>query len=477
MSPKSINKIGIGATALLAFLLVYINKENGFFWDTIQLGLGHASFFYSNDFSQLLLPDGIDSGHIPAFGMYIALVWKFFGRSIEASHLAMLPFALGIVWQLTILCKRFIPERYLGLAVMLIFIDASLMSQITLVSPDVCLVFFGLLCLNSILKNNRSLITISVIFLFLTSMRGMMLSFCFVFVDIYVNIGYLHLLKSAKIKALFKRSFLYLPALLIFICFSMYHYRAKGWIGYHKDSPWAACFERVDDFKGLLFNIGLLGWRILDFGRIALWIVFAILVFRYKSQIIKDKKNHVLFFVFAVVLLLLPLNMLWAKGLLMHRYLMPIYLIFALLTAAVLFSDYVAPKLRNILIAVWIIISLSGNFWIYPPKVSNGWDATLGHLPYYKLRLQAIDYLGTEKIDPKEVDTFFPNYYKLDDIDLDNDQRSFDAYTIGNGSEYIFYSNIFNISDEEYDYIFNNYTSIKDFKNNGVIVSILKKKL
>lgn len=305
-------------------------------------------------------------------------------------------------------------------------------------------------------------------------MRGMMLSVCLGLIDIYINIGYQNLFKNEKIKILLKRALLYLPALALFVAFSVYHYHEKGWIGYHKDSPWADCFERTD-FKGFLFNIGLLGWRILDFGRIGIWIVFIWLLLKYKSQIFKDKRNHILFFIFLVLLFLLPLNMLWAKNLMGYRYLMPIYFAFSLLTASILFSDFVAAKLKIILTVIWLLVVLSGNFWIYPPKIAKGWDSTLAHLPYYKLRLQAIDYLNVNKINFNEVDSFFPNYYPLDEIDLNNDKRSFDNFTIENKSKYIFYCNIFNLDDDVYDYMMSNYTSVKEFENNGIYILLMKK--
>lgn len=474
MDSKLFNKICLIAVSLLAFLLVFLNRGNGFFWDTVQLGSQHANFYHSNNFSHFLLPIDLDSGHIPTFGMYIALVWKIFGKTLEASHWAMLPFALGIVWQFNTLCQRFIPKKYAGIALLMVFIDPSLMSQITLVSPDVPLVFFFLLALNSVFKNSRRLITIGVFCLFLTSMRGMMLSFCLVFIDVYVNLGYKNLLTKEQLKKLAQRSFLYLPALLLFIAFSVYHYQKTGWIGYHKDSPWANCFEKTD-FKGFLFNIGLLGWRIVDFGRLGIWIVFGCLALKYKSLLLKEKKNQVLFFAFIVLLVFLPLNMLWAKNLMGHRYLIPIYLAFSLLTATLLFSGIVTHKLKTTLIFVWIIVIASGNFWVYPPKVAKGWDSTLAHLPYYNLRLEAINYIETNNIDFKDVDSFFPNYYSLADIDLKNDPRSFDNFTIGNNSHYVFYSNIFNVDDEVYDYMMANYTAVKKFKRNQVYILLMKR--
>ena len=119
MDLKLFNRLCFIFTCLIAFLLVFLNKENGFFWDTIQLASGHGNFYYSTNFSQLLLPIELDSGHIPVFGIYIALVWKIFGKTLEASHFALLPFALGIVWQINILCKRFIAEKYSGISLFL----------------------------------------------------------------------------------------------------------------------------------------------------------------------------------------------------------------------------------------------------------------------------------------------------------------------------------------------------------------------
>lgn len=473
MKAKTTNLICFLGINILAFLLVYINKENGFFWDTIQLASEHGNYYYNNNFSELLLPVQFDSGHIPSFGMYIALMWKIFGKTLAVSHLAMLPFAFGIIWQINNLCKRFIPEKYIGIALILVFIDASLMSQITLVSPDVPLAFFFLLALNSVFNNHKTLILISVFCLFLTSMRGMMISVCLVLLDIYVNYGFKKNITKEYIRILFKRTMLYLPALLLFIAFSIYHYTATGWIGYHKDSPWADCFERVD-FKGFIRNIFFLGWRLIDFGRIGVWLVFVLLFVKYKTLIFKDNKNHALYFLFMILFILLPLNMLWAKNLMGHRYLIPIYLSFSLLTATILFTNFVYSKFRVLLISIWLVVSLSGNLWIYPNKISKGWDSTLAHLPYYKLRQEAISYLDTNNINFKDVDSFFPNYYTLEEIDLKNNKKHFDNFTIENKSKYVFYSNIFNVDDNVYDYMMNNYEPIKRFEKNRVFILIMK---
>lgn len=469
---KLYHSIFVCIAYLTIMVLVFLNLENSFFWDTVQLASGHANYYFTTNFTELLLPNDIDSGHIPAFGMYIALLWKLFGKTLPVSHLAMLPFAIGIVWQLYRLCGKFISEKYKGMALLLILADPSLLSQLTLVSPDVALVFFFFMAINAALENKKWLLSISVLLLFMTSMRGMMVSVCILGLDLYCNVNFKSTRKEI-FRSLFKRSLLYLPAMLLFISYNLYHYIQKGWIGYHKDSPWAQCFKPIEDVNGFLFNIGLYGWRMLDFGRIGIWIVFFTLLAVYRKQLFKSKQ-HVLLALFAVALMVvLPLNMLWAKNLMGHRYFLPCYVTFALFCASLLFSDVVAPRLKYILAATWLVVLISGNFWIYPPKIAQGWDATLAHLPYYNLRAEAIRYIDNEKIDFKEVQTFFPNTATLDRIDLNSDFRNFENFD--GKSQYVFYSNVFNIEDAVYDEINLNYKEVKSFECNGIEIVIFKK--
>lgn len=457
---------------LLVAVLFILTIDNGFFWDTIQLGSKHANFYFTTNFEKILLPNSIDSGHIPAFGMYLAVIWKIFDRSLIISHLAMLPFICGIIWQLHKLIAKFVNKEYSGWAFLLIVLDPTLLSQLTLVSPDVPLVFFFLAGLNSTIENRGKALSISIAFLFLTSMRGMMVSFCLLIIDIIKNITYSKTVKKTLV-LLLRRSLIYVPAFIIFLSFSTYHYLEKGWIGFHDNSPWAELFARVG-FKGLIFNIGILGWRIVDFGRIGIWIVFFVLLIKYRYDILKKIETRFLIWVFIILLVFLSANMVWAKNLLGHRYLLPIYLSFSLLCAHILFSEQLNRKLRFALILIWLLSITTGNLWVYPEKIAQGWDSTLGHLPYYKIRKLAIEYVDKRGIDFREVQSFFPNISKIDDIDLNKDKRQF--LDFDNRSEYVLYSNVFNVSDEEYDLVRNKYEVIKRFKSGLLYFDICKKK-
>ena len=457
---------------LIVGLLFILTCNNGFFWDTIQLGSNHANYYFENGFTDILLPDSADSGHIPVFGMYLALVWKVFGREIIISHLAMLPFIFGILWQLKILVWKFIKNEYAGLAFLLVLLDPTLLSQITLVSPDVPLVFFFFLGLNSLLDNKKGLLSLAILLLFLTSMRGIMISFCLMIIDFINNIPFSKSIKELFV-SLIKRFIIYIPAIIVFISFSIYHYMKKGWIGFHDNSPWAELFQSVG-FKGVIYNIGILGWRIIDFGRIGIWVVFIILVFKFKRNILNTRELRMLVFIFLVLLVFLPLNMIWAKNLLGHRYLLPVYLSFSLLCAYILFTKPLIKKTRFALASLWLLLLTTGNFWIYPDKIAQGWDSTLAHLPYFKIRKQALEYLDNEKIDYQKVQSFFPNTSAINDVDLNYDKRGFMDFN--NCSIYVIYSNVFNISDIDYNIVKSQYSVIKRFDHGFLHMDICKKK-
>jgi hypothetical protein len=472
MIKNSIRKFPYLAGFSLVAVLFIVTAKNGFFWDTIQLGSEHAGFFLSTGFSQLLLPDSIDSGHIPAFGFYLALMWKIFGRSLIVSHLAMLPFIAGILWQLINLLNKLVKSRYVGWAFLIVLADPSLLSQMTLMSPDVLLVFFFLMGMNAILENRKIILSASLALLFLTSMRGMMVASCLFVIDMRQNI-YSGLQTGNRIPVILKRSIGFLPAILIFALYNSYHFFIKGWIGFHQASPWATLFERVP-LSGMIYNAGIIGWRLIDFGRIGLWILFLFLLLRFKKDIIRQSNARFLFFTFFLITVFLSINMIWARNLLCHRYLLPAYLSFSLLCVTMLFSLETGRRLKIIWISFLLIMMISGSFWVYPGKIATGWDATLAHLPYYRMRKEAIEYIDKQNIDVNQVQSFFPNISSFDDVDLNDDRRQFRDFN--NSTSYVLYSNVFNVSDTDYDIIKNDFSVEKHFKTGQVYIDICRRK-
>ena len=454
-------------------LITYLVSEHIFFWDTVQLASRHAHFFYENNFMEIFLPDEIDSGHIPSFGIYLALAWKLFEKSLFVSHFAMLPFLYGIILQTYLLIKKYFPPKLSLPVLILVLADPTFLSQSILVSPDIPLIFFFLLGLNSVLNRNRKFISIAVLGLILISNRGVFLSATIFLMDIIFNMNYAQL-KPAVIQIM-KRCLLYLPAFLIFIVYNILHFKAKGWIGYHEESPWAQSFVLVE-WKDLFFNSGILVWRLVDFGRIFLWITGLLLIIKFFRNNIKDQnfKKLGIFLILSLIVLSIPL--LAYKSLSGHRYLLPVYLIFSLLTAYLILNKIKSQRLKYVLYTISLVGLLTGNLWIYPEKISQGWDSSLAHLPYYGLFEKMQMYLDQENIEITQVGCTFPNLAEQRYLKLNDDHRSFRPKSIET-DQYVLYSNVYNdFEDYEIDLLNTNFILHKEFRKRGVFIKLFEKK-
>jgi hypothetical protein len=457
---------------LFFILLTICVAHNAFFWDTIQLGSKHAYFYYQNNLKLTFLPDELDSGHIPAFGYILASLWKIFGKSLPVGHYFMLPFLIGIVYQLWLLIRHYFSKENLYLVGIILLVDPTLLAQATLVTPDIPLVFFFLLLLNAIINYKPILKTIAVFCLALVSMRGMMAAAILFIFDNWILLRYEH--KKNYLRKIFSNLSFYIPGGLIVLIFLSLHYIVKGWIGYHSDSPWAPSFEPVN-ITWFLRNIFIYGWRLIDFGRIILWVLFILMVKKWRSYLISDHKAVELFVLAGLFILIFPISMITHKYLMAHRYLMPVYLSFSLMLCYLFFEKTRYSFLKKKIVAFLLITTLiAGNFIVYPDKIAKGWDSSLAYIPYLRLRDQAIDYLKSKKIPINEIGSSYPNLASFKYIDLKESDEGFVAIDLQR-NKYFLYSNVFNdISDSEYNILHTKWIIEKNYEKVGVRVTIFK---
>jgi hypothetical protein len=570
-------------------------RDNFFFWDTMQLASQHAHFFYeNNNFSTFLLPDEMDSGHPPTFGFYLALMWKMFGKSLTVSHLAMLPFLLGIVWQAWKLGEKTVGEGWTLWFMLLLIVSPVVAGQAVLVSPDIVLLFFFLMALNAIFNFDdfndfkfqfNTQLAIAILGLSAISLRGMMVVFALFIFYFLIKFNYFksliinskidfnsikkqlktvkilnklinkneletiknngelnelitninefktieisnelnelitnknelktiennnelnelatnendlkrpifhfslftfHSKRPLSIKGIFG---LFLPFLLgISFAFSflLYHFMQKGWIGFHADSPWMPAFQKVNNVGELVRNGAILMWRLIDFGHLFLWLICIYGLIKNKGKIYPI--TRLLMALLIVLLIVLTPTLLIYKGLLAHRYLMPIYVVLILLTVKII-SDLKSHK-RQLIVAFIALLGLaSGNFWVYPQPISTGWDATLAHLPYYKLRREMLQFIDNQQISYSEIGSAFPNQRDFETIDLkerlsnssilyQSVQNRFSTYDLSK-NRFVFYSNVFNeFSDADLIELKTNWRIIKSLKSGQVEVILFEK--
>lgn len=420
----------------------------------------------------------MDSGHFPAFGMYLAALWKIFGKSLAVSHLAVLPFLLGTYFFVWKIGYFFLGKSAAWLLAVFTFLDPVFAGQSVLVSPDL-----GVMCafsagLYAVLLRRKILLIFAAILLAALSMRGMMIVLSLYLFDLLTAVIARDFQPNADLRArvtfLCKRALPFVPAGLLSLAFLYAHYRHTGWIGYHADSPWAASFAKVN-FSGFVKNCAVLVWRILDFGRVFLLSLGAVAFWFFYPKMRQStypRKLLVLAALLCATVLCLTPSVLIHKGLLLHRYLLPI--LFALnLTALYLFLHSDFKKKKVWLLAAFIGLA-TGNFWVYPRNVAQGWDATLAHVPYYELRREILDFIEEENIPLADIGSAFPNISGFKYTDLAEGDGNFQKFDLTK-NPYILYSNVMNdFSDAESAELADDWTKVKKAERGGVCFILYK---
>lgn len=463
---------------LLSLAIFLCCKQEPFFWDTIQLGAMHGDWFYKSNFNTWLLPDRIDSGHIPAFGWYLALWWQCFGQSLWVSHLAMLPWIALVIIQATKLLEQLKAGNHflsVWLGLLLLLADPVLLSQLTLISPDIILVAAFLLAVNSILAKKTKLLAVAVLILGLVSLRGAMVAialFIWQMSERFIQ------KKQVSIKQLFQLLLPYLLGAVFVLLYLAYHYWSKGWIGVHEDSPWAASFASVG-LKGFVKQTVVLVWRMLDFGRVFVWLALAFgsyLLYRSKAT---EKASLAPVFSFARLALILALVLgipaIISAGLSQHRYFLPFFIILSIcLWQVLLLLD--VKKWGKALFVLTSLGLLTGNLWIYPSHIAQGWDASLAHKAYFSCKTAALNFLEKENIAFNQVGTVFPEVGPMHYRYLNGDQAAFQPADL-NTQNYILYSNVMNdFSDEAIEELHTEWNTIFSISKRGVELVLFQKK-
>jgi len=266
----------------------------------------------------------------------------------------------------------------------------------------------------------------------------------------------------------------YVPAGLIVILWQVLHYQHFGWIGYNPESSWGE-YSKFAGLKGMARNAGIIVWRLLDFGRISLWLVFlfsAISLFRNCRKL--PPATLRLFILFLVPFLGFSLVFLPFNNPIGHRYYQVVFLLFALLVFYLL-MEIPNRKLRRLLYVFMLLSLASGHFWVYPEGIAKGWDASLAHTPYFELRKEALQFLDQNQIPRQVVGSDYPNLSPPAQTDLLPDNRSLKPKDLTT-DEYVLYSNVFNgFTDEEIAELKTHWQPIESWKRGQVFLILYRR--
>jgi hypothetical protein len=431
--------------ALAPLILLYtLTLQAPFFWDTTHLASEQAHWFVEKGLNAILLPDSLDSGHPPLTGWLLALVWKFAGKGLLQSHLMMLPFLTIAVWNLLLLIRFYFPDEA-HLIQFWLLLNPFFLAQSMLVSPDIILLSGFFLTLHGIVSQQKWKILTGSLILCLVSMRGMT---CVAVLALFsiIRTWQGHRSYWGKISPLL----LFLPAGLAGGLFLLVHFKSKGWIGYHPGSPWAPSFEKVS-IVGFSRNILILLWRLADQGLLFLWIPPAFFILKSMLQRTArhltrpSARTTEIGILVALLFTIGVFPQLFFKQLLMHRYLLPLTLILTILAASILIDSHANIKK---LVPILSVLLISGYCWIYPDRLSKGWDAMPLHYPFYNHREDMLLKMQALNIEPGETGAAFPYDIRSKIMDITDDDRKFAPLDLQQ-NKYILFSNISNDFDAD----------------------------
>lgn len=428
---------------LFYLLLFFLSCQLPLFHDNILFSSKIPDHFYQNGYLAFPLPLKIDPGYGPLWAWYITLGWQLLGKSLWANHLLCLPVLVAAAWFYLKVASWFLPNNYLWIAVVLLFLEPTFLTQSVMASPDVFLVMGFLGGLYSIIYNKNYLLVLLSILLALTSVRGAMLVFV-----LFLNqlVFQYYQLKKISIKLILP----YLIPATFFIGWMLLHYQQTGYLLVREGSPWANHHE-LANLKKIIKNIIFSGWIFFDFGRMFLFVptFLLLLLLGWKRKSILPKTKVLLHWCFWPVIFI-GLILCLRTNPIIHRYFMVCFLLISIL-AVHLFAIYLTKKQLKLIYPIIFVGLISGHFWIYPNTISQSWDGSLAHLPYYKLRTEMMDYLAQENINFDEVITSFPMFNSRYYTDFTANKNQFKVLNKHKkeASKYLIYSNVFNDFGEE----------------------------
>ena len=463
------------AVTLFYLILTYWASDFPFFWDNVLLASKYAQHFYEHGLQTWVVPISIDAGHPPLFGIYLAGCWKVFGKTLAVSHWAIFPFIVGIIWFYWGIAKHLLSPSILPLAMLLLVLEPCVITQTVLANTDIALLCMGLGAVYSLISGKYRWLYILLPIMAMLSLRGIILS---------IAVGICHLLIFSEKRSVWGKVKstvpYYLPYVLLTTIWFVYHYQQTGFLtdNFHNNN-WSGQYGIVS-LGGFLRNVAVVVWRLIDQGRLFVWISAAgilLLAFLSRQQLSKTQKK-LIGTICLLLLFLLPFVVLRNTPIL-HRYFMLFYLLSGVLFLSLL--PFLQSRfLQTSLVILTILSLLSGHFWIYPYPIANGWDATLSVIPYFEAKEQVNRFLDEQVIRPEEVTSSFPMLSGTKFTHLTEENRfqlTGKSKCPIDQSEYVLYSNISNnFTPPEIEKLSKDFGLVKSFDSRFIKMQLFKRK-
>lgn len=422
--------------------------EFPFFWDTL-LTSSIVQHFVANGVQNLILPEQLDAGHPPFFYLYLYIFVLIFGLQLFSVHLAMLPILLLFSWSFIFLLDFFkFSRKEKNLAIVLLFSIPALLTQSFLVSYDIALVALGMASLAFGLRKKYNLFFVFSLLLTSISLRGAIALISIFFILFFIDNNQKHIVKIIAIT---------LFVGILNVVWYVYHYAEVAYF-LQANNSWKE-HRRLATTEMLLKNIISIGRKLVDFG-----IIF-LLFFNFIS--IANKKINKQYFIWVIPFLIFSMVFVCFTNPIGHRYYLFVYVLMLLPIV-----KFLSNKKFVYTISLVVLLLLS-HFQIYGNRISNGWDCTLAHFSYFKLKKEFYTIASKRKIDIDSVYTTFPLY--ASDFQIYWKGNADRCTEIESNSKYILYSNLSNDFEDDLFNKLKKYPAIWSSKHGLCSMTLYKK--
>jgi hypothetical protein len=376
-------------------LLTLFAWQVPFFWDVTYFA-HQANEFYIHGYTFSPLSSDIDTGGFPLYASWMFCCWKLFGRTLLVSHLALLPFLLGVVYEYVRLAGKYLTRPVLPYALLLLCLEPALTTQSILMGYDVLLLYFFLAALNAMLEKRMVIFSGILVLLAFSSMRGIFAA---------LSIALIHCLlvyRQGRLRP--KLLIAYLPMILGVAGWAVVHKHYTGWYFFSPVREHAE--EQVLGLRDMGRQFIFISWKLVDSGRVFLWLVLGAGVWSYFRRGKQSREFRFLLAFVVIPLIVFLALMVPLSNPSSARYFLIVYAGLCLAVCYVL--QDLRPAARRGLALLLALGLLSGNCWIYPERFSNGWDTSLKVMPFFQLKKEMIAFIQKEQIPPEAIATQFP---------------------------------------------------------------------
>lgn len=448
---------------------ILLNTTVPFSFDYVYLVSYVAQHIYQSDFHSFITATEVDTGHPPLIPLLHAIIWKVFGKSLAASHWLMFPFVCIAYYYFLQISSHWLKDNALYISALLFLIFPVTLAQTIYMSPDIALTAFTLGAIYYGLRKKYLLYYFMLLFILLTSVRGLPLFAAFFSADIFLRI-------KEKRNINLQLLILYVAAALPCILWNVYHYTQTGWILGGSNTIWSAHRDFIS-IKSLPIHFAAFVLRLLEFGGICIWII--VIAMRNHKTISKALQSIYVLLMFTFIfygLAILPFT-----NPISTRYLLPLFLIGLLLV-----GNYIATlsKKKSIQVLLIIVLIMTGSvFYIYPDRfiksAGYSWDCNVISLPYFKtLEKEAQQFINSaiQNDSTKIIYSGMPFYQSTEYTYLKatntNKAQAWESIEMPVG-DYFIESNIMNnITWEQKTYLEKNWKLERNFKSGRLYINI-----